>query len=112
GEEGKEEEPLPSLPDPGHLLSTKEDWILKKSAADRLFQEGHAYLRQALDFVEKAEEDEENFKPFNEAAVRLYQKARAFFERAWERDKRLAPAYLIHRTNEHLLRRMEAARER
>jgi hypothetical protein len=103
---------LPAQPEPGSLFTAKEEWILKKSAAERLFQEGHAYVRKAQRHVDRAEEDEENFRPLNEAGIRLFQKARAFLERAWERDGGLAAAHLVHRVNERLLRRIEAARKR
>jgi hypothetical protein len=111
-EKGEDPPPLPAEPTPEPLLSDKEDWILRKDKADRLVREGSGYFRAARVAEGKTGEGEEAFRPYNELSIRLYQKARAFYEKAWAREKAPGVAFLLIQVNRKILERIEAARAR
>jgi hypothetical protein len=102
----------PGTPRPGPLLDKSEDWIRKRSGFDRLVREGNGYLRRGMRAAKKADDDARNFSPWNEEAVTLLQKARAFYEKAWKREKAQAIEYLLDEVNGQILTRIETARSR
>ncbi|GEM_PF-2956987 len=109
GETDESPAPSPSWNEP--LFSRQEAWTLTRSSPEDLLAGGNGYLRKALDIAARVSGAPGDIERRNREAVRLLQKARAFYEKVWRREgEPPAVAYLIDRVNALLVEKIESAR--